>query len=289
MAKLSWAIVAPGGPAFVHPIRMTEGSPRASSVVAMSPADPRATGPRVLVVYFTYTQQSRLVAEAMAEVLSERGCDVHQAAIELTDSRYAERFSRFPLRHAFLDIFGMLPAQLRGATGEIRIPDEARDGEYDLICVGSPTWWLKTSVPIRSFLKSDAAGRLLKGKRFAAYVVCRRYWSINLKTVRKLGTAQGGEYVDGIHFSFAGGQVRSLLALLSYFGKGENRARYLGVKIPPTNLQPGYLEQARAFATELADGVEDGGSRQPQDVKVGSAADGVARISSDPSDAFVST
>jgi hypothetical protein len=28
------------------------------------------------------------------------------------------------------------------------------------------------------------------------------------------------------------GQVRSLLSLLSYFGKGENRERYLGVKIP---------------------------------------------------------
>ena len=25
----------------------------------------------------------------------------------------------------------MLPAQLRGATGEIRIPDEAQGGEYD--------------------------------------------------------------------------------------------------------------------------------------------------------------
>src|SRR3954464_1403451 len=255
MAKLSWAIVAPAGPAFVHPIRMTERSPRASSVAAMSPADPRATGPRVLVVYFTYTQQSRLVAEAMAEVLSERGCDVHQAAIELTDSRYAERFSRFPLRHAFLDIFGMLPAQLRGATGEIRIPEEARDAEYDLICIGSPTWWLKTSVPVRSFLKSDTAGRLLDGKRFAAFVVCRRYWGINLRAVRTLGTAQGGKWVDGTHFSFAGGQVRSLLSLLSYFSKGDNHERYLGVRIPPTNLKPDYSEQTRAFATQLADGL----------------------------------
>ena len=215
-----------------------------------------ATKPRVLLVYYTYTQQSRMVAEAMADVLRERGCDVRQAAIEFTDSRYAERFSRFPLRRAYLDIFGMLPAQLRGATGEIRIPEEVSEGEYDLVCIGSPTWWLKTSVPVRSFLHSDEAGRLLRGKRFAAFVVCRRYWSINLRTVRKLGTTQGGEYVDGIHFSFAGGQVRSLLSLLSYFGKGENRERYLGVKIPPTNLKPDYLETARAFAAELADGLE---------------------------------
>ena len=219
------------------------------------PTAPNAPQPRVLFVYFTYTQQSLKVAEAMADALRERGCDVRLAGIELTDQRYAERFTRFPLRHAFLDIFGMLPAQLRGATGEIRIPDEARAGDYDLVCVGSPTWWLKTSVPIRSFLKSEEAGRVLDGKPFAAYVVCRRYWSINLKAVKKLGTKRGGEFVDGAHFSFAGGQVRSLLSLLSYFGKGEDRERYLGVKIPPTNLKPDYSEQARAFAAGLADGM----------------------------------
>jgi menaquinone-dependent protoporphyrinogen IX oxidase len=224
------------------------------SVETMSD-DPTATQPRVLIAYYTYTQQSLKVADVLAEVLREGGCDVRQARIEFTDSRYAERFSRFPLRHALLDVLGMLPAQLRSATGEIRVPDAAREEDYDLICIGSPTWWLKTSVPIRSFLKSEPAGPLLDGTPFAAFVVCRRYWSINLSTVKKLGTARGGKYVNGIHFSFAGGQVRSLLSLLSYFGKGENRERCLGVKIPPTNLKPDYAEQARAFATELADGL----------------------------------
>src|SRR3954470_5586564 len=215
------------------------------------------TAPRVLLVYYTYTQQSLKVAELIAEVLRQRGCDVRVAGIEFTDSRYTERFSRFPLRHPYLDIFGMLPAQLRGATAEIRIPEEAREGEYDLICIGSPTWGLKTSGPVRSFLKSDAAGRLLDGKRFAAFVVCRRYWGINLRAVRTLGTAQGGRWVDGTHFSFAGGQLRSLLSLLSYFGKGEDRARYLGMRIPPTNLKHDFPEQTRAFATQLADGLVD--------------------------------
>jgi hypothetical protein len=149
----------------------------------------------------------------------------------------------------------MAPAQARGATGEIRIPDEAREGDYDLICVGSPTWFFRPSVPIRSYLKSDEAGKVLAGKRFTAFVVCRRYWSINLRAVKKLGTRQGGEYVDGVRFTFEGGQVRSLLSLLSYFGKGENRERYLGVKIPPSLLKPGFLEQARTFANELADGL----------------------------------
>jgi hypothetical protein len=107
----------------------------------MSLSDANSKRSRVLFVYYTYTQQSRRVVEAMTDVLRERGCDVRQARIEFTDSRWAERFSRLPLRHAYRDILGMLPAQLRGATGEIQIPDEAREGDYDLICVGSPTWF----------------------------------------------------------------------------------------------------------------------------------------------------
>jgi menaquinone-dependent protoporphyrinogen IX oxidase len=219
--------------------------------------------PDVLLVYFTYTQQTRRVADVMADTLRGRGCDVRQAVIEFTDDRWAERFTRFPLRHAWLDVLGMLPAQIRGATGDIEIPAEAREGDYDLICVGSPTWFFKPSIPIRSFMKSDEAGRILEGKRFTAFVVCRRYWSINLKAVKKLGTRRGGEYVEGIHFSFAGRQIRSLLSLISYFAKGEDRERYLGVKIPPSNLKPDYVEQAQVFANELADGL--GANRQSQD------------------------
>jgi hypothetical protein len=71
--------------------------------------------------------------------------------------------------------------------------------------------------------------------------------------VRKLGTAQGGEYVDGIRFAYEGGQIRSLLSLLSYFGKGEMRKRSLGIKIPPTNLKPDFGGQADVFANKLAD------------------------------------
>ncbi len=108
-------------------------------------------------------------------------------------------------------------------------------------------------MPLRSYLKSAEAGKVLAGKRFAVYVVCRRYWSINLREVKKLGIAQGGTYVGGTRFQFAGGQIRSLLSLISYFGKGEMRERYLGVKIPPTNLKPEFAAQAQAFANKLAD------------------------------------
>jgi len=60
-------------------------------------------------------------------------------------------------------------------------------------------------------------------------------------------------YAGGTRFRFAGGQIRSFLSLISYFGTGEMRERYLGVKIPPTNLQAVNLDEARTFAAGLVD------------------------------------
>jgi hypothetical protein len=48
-----------------------------------------------------------------------------------------------------------------------------------------------------------------------------------------------------------------LLSLLSYLGSGEYRERYLGIKIPPTNIQENHLQAARKFADGLANRLAD--------------------------------
>lgn len=216
--------------------------------------DKRGERPRrVLLLYYSYTGQSSRVLEAAGETFRERGCEVHKAPIEFTDQRFSKRFSRFPMRHVWPDMLSVLRAQKRRTTGEIRTPDAVRNGDYDLICIGSPTWWDSVSMPMRSFLKSDEARNVLDGKPFAVFVVCRQYWRQNLTEVRRLAEQQGGRYVDGIHFTYPGDPLRSLLSLTSYLGSGEYRDRYLGVRIPPTNVQPEQLEQTRTFAGSLAD------------------------------------
>jgi menaquinone-dependent protoporphyrinogen IX oxidase len=223
--------------------------------MSQPPAGSSARRPSVLFVYYTYTQQTQKVAEAMADVFRDRGCDVRLAAIEFTEPRYRKRFSQFPMPHPFLEVLGMIPAELRRRPAMIGIPDVVTEQDYDLVCIGAPTWWLTTDVPIRSFLESDTASRVLNGKPFAVAVPCRRYWRHNLKTVRRLGTDRGGVFADGIHFRYRGGQVRSLLSLISYLGSGDYRERYLGIKIPPTNIQDYHLEAARKFADGLANGL----------------------------------
>jgi hypothetical protein len=213
------------------------------------------TQPRVLFVYFTVTQQTLKVVEAMTDAMRARGCDVRQAPIEFTDPRYSERFSRFPFRHPWLLVGGMLSPQLRHVTGQIRVPEMVQEADYDLVCIASPTWWFNPCMPMRSLLESDLAGRVLAGKKFAAIVVRHRYWKTNLATLKALGTKKVGQFVSAIHFTAAGGPIGSMLALMTYFRTGVIQERDFGVKIPPANLQPDYHAQAQAFANELADGL----------------------------------
>jgi len=205
-----------------------------------------------LFAYFSYTNQTKKVLDVMAEEMQRNNYDVTFASIELTDPRYEKRFESFPLKKPYREMFGMIPAELRDRPVQIAIPDAVTDREYDLVVVGAPTWWLSTDVAMRTFMESNHAEKVLKDKPFATVICCRRYWKHNFKTLQRKGKARGGVFVDGIHFRYQGGQVHSLLSLLSYLGKGEYRDRYLGVKIPPTNIQDYHLKEARTFANRLA-------------------------------------
>ena len=94
--------------------------------------------PRILLLYYSFSGQSRKVLEAAGGVFTQHGCEVVEAGIEFTDPQYAPRFAQFPLRRVWPDMLSVLKAQQRGETGEIRTPDVVRDGEYDLVCIGSP-------------------------------------------------------------------------------------------------------------------------------------------------------
>src|SRR3954452_18700875 len=132
-----------------------------------------ATRPHVLMVFYTHTKQAQRVSEAMAAVLRTRGCEVTEASIEFTDPKYSKNFKTFPFRHAVFSILPLLWPQMRRKTGQIRIPAEATTGDYDLVCVGSATWFFTTNMPLRSYLKSKEARAVFSGRPFAAYVVCR--------------------------------------------------------------------------------------------------------------------
>lgn len=213
------------------------------------------TKPKVLIVYYTLSKQTGRVVDVMAKTLEARGCHVTKGFIEFTDQRWVPKLSQFPMKHPVPQIGSILMAQLRHKTGEIVTPPQARSGDYDLVLIASPTWWLQTSMPIRTYLESPEAKTVLNGKPFACASISRRYFSINLAQQRKLAENDGGQFVDNTHFVVAGGQVKSMLSWLGYMKHGEPQEHVMGMRMPRPNLKPDFEEQARVFAAGVADKV----------------------------------
>ncbi len=211
--------------------------------------------PHALFVYYSFSQQTRRVADTMAGTLRGRGYEVTEAAIEFTDEHYGTKFSKRPMPWSIAQIFSMLPAQLRRKTGDIGIPPAASDGGYDLVVIGSPTWWLTTCMPIRSYLHDPASGRVLTGTPFAAFTTSRRYYKNNLKTIRELGTTSGGRFVDDTHFVADGNQVMSMWSWLVFMRHDVEKRQWFGVPLPKPNLKAGFEEQATTFINGVADTV----------------------------------
>ena len=53
---------------------------------------------KVLFVYYSYTQNTRTVADTMADALRQRGHDVTEALIEFTDPEYSKSFQKLPMK-----------------------------------------------------------------------------------------------------------------------------------------------------------------------------------------------
>lgn len=216
----------------------------------------REERPRVLFVYYTFTNQTGMVVDAMAEELTSRGWAVTKALLEFTDAHYGGRFSKLPMSWPIWKIVGMLPAQRRRKTGHIGIPPEAEHGEYDLVVIASPTWWLTTCMPVRSYLRAPAAKSVLDGTPFAAVSVSRRYYEGNLGDIRALGERAGGVWAGGTHFVSDGSQVMSMASWLVFMRNNEPRSSYFGLPLPRPNLKADYAEQAKRYAHELADSLQ---------------------------------
>jgi len=213
---------------------------------------------KCLLLYYSFTGQAQRAVDAVSAAC--RGAGWLPVVCRVDFAAEGERLKR-PL--SIGDIKRWTGAASRGDKLPVTYdPPQALAEKFDLILLFSNTWQKSPSVPIRSFLESADAARVLAGTPFAVYIVCRRLWRDNLDTVRRLGEAAGGRFVDSLTLPHSGGAVSSLVQTTSYMMRaGSGWTHFLGVPLPAYGLSPEKFSEIEPFTRRVLERVEAPESR----------------------------
>ncbi len=192
-----------------------------------------------LLLYYSFTGQAQRAVESAADSCRSAGWDPTICAIQFADRAKAP--SRpFTVRTAK---YWTDAAQRQDVVAVCYDPPAAIAARYDFVIVFSNTWGGSPAVPIRSFLDSEVAPRLLAGTAFGVIVVCRRLWRKNAAIVRELGEAAGGRFVASAALTHWGGQLGSLIQTVTYLLRADGgRKRALGIPLPRYGLSDISME-----------------------------------------------
>lgn len=147
---------------------------------------------RVLVVYYTQTGQQREILDRLLSPLHD------DPEVELTFHRitpvsdYPFPWDGYTFFDAFPESFLQLPCELEP------VDDHILEQDYDLIILGYQVWYLSPSIPFNSFLKTEAAHKLLRGKPVITVINCRNMWVMAQEKVKRLLHDIGANHVGNI-------------------------------------------------------------------------------------------
>ncbi|MCG2610971.1 dialkylresorcinol condensing enzyme DarA [Flavobacterium sp. SM15] len=124
----------------------------------------------VLVLYYTQSGQlEQIVKNMAAPLLSDPEITVTFCDIQL-EKPFPFPWDKPSFFDAFPESFLQIPAVIHPPS------DKILQKKYDLIILGYQVWYLSPSIPVNSFLKSDAAKQLFAGTPVVTVIGARNMW-----------------------------------------------------------------------------------------------------------------
>ncbi len=155
--------------------------------------DEIVTKKRVLVVYFSFSSQTRNLIRAIVVGLKKKDIDVQLEIIKPVEPLH------FPLKTFYKTIKMMIITSFRWRVKIEPINDHCFE-EYDLVLFAGPTWSYNPSGPILSFL--DRYGnRVLQNRNVMPLISCRGYWRLHCWGLNRILVRCGAKLIPPIIFT----------------------------------------------------------------------------------------
>lgn len=176
----------------------------------------------VLVLYYTQSGQLEDIVKNMTLPL----LDSQEVEVTFCDIKLEKPFP-FPWdKHAFFDAF---PESFLQIPAAVFPPSESVLGrKYDLIILGYQVWYLSPSIPINSFLKSNAARQLFENTPVITVIGCRNMWVMAQEKIKSLLKGIDAKLVGNIALTDRHINHVSVITIVQWMFTGK-KEKYLGI------------------------------------------------------------
>lgn len=198
---------------------------------------------RVLVVHYSQTGQLTDVVNAFVAPLL--ACDQVEVVFENIAPQTA-----FPFPWPFWTFFSIFPETVFMRPAELKPLQVSVDDEFDLVILAYTAWFLSPSLPISSFLQTDAAANLLKDKPVVTLIACRDMWLTAQEKVKGLLTDIGAHLIDNVALVDKGGSAWTFMStpLWMFTGKKGPWGR-----VPRAGIDTAEIAACDRFGERIAD------------------------------------
>jgi len=211
--------------------------PGPSSTV--SDMTPKSRDGRVLAVYYSQSGQMRRILERVLAPLGAAGVEVVWAPLEPVPA--------YPFPWRVREFFDSFPETVAGIPCVLRAPAFDPDGQYDLVVLGWQPWFLSPSIPVASFLRSEAR-RVLAGRPVVTVIGARNMWLMAQEEVKRLVHAAGGALVGNIALVDRAPNLVSAVTILRWMLRGKKEP-FLG--FPEAGVGAADVDAASRFGPVL--------------------------------------
>ena len=207
--------------------------------------------PRILIIYYSLSGQSRGLINLLASGMREGGTTV---AIEKIQT--VEKIS-FPFQGFIHAFWKMLITFLRVRT-PIEKPSSQCFEPYDLIILAGPTWSYNPSGPILALL-DDYGGDLFREKRVLPLLSCRGYYRLHDYILRSQLRRRGALLEQSLIFTHPVSEPWSTMGVfLRSAGHNPNKIGFLAQRYPHFGHSSEQLLLAKTQGGRIAECLKQG-------------------------------
>jgi hypothetical protein len=194
---------------------------------------------KILIIYYTQTGQLKQIVDTVTGPL---GKDCQLFFEEL------KPVAPYPFPWKGMPFFQVFPESVKEIPCELEPLQNDPDADYDLVILAYQVWYLSPSIPMTSFLKSEAARRLLNAKPVITVLGVRNMWIMAQQRVKAMIGEAGGKLAGNIVLADPAGNLTSVVTIVRWMMNGQKEPfRWLGMNFPAAGVPEKEMRRGREF------------------------------------------